>query len=300
MRLLTSVAFLLVVTAVAPARGADTGIQGGKIILRSGTLSFVSKDPLTPFPPLGSADDPSTGGATIDLIVPTASGAIVVPAGVGKPGWKTRTGAHGAYAYRNGGAPGGSSPVRSLSLRQGRVLKLTARAVPILLTAPLGSVGIRLTMGATRACALFGAPTIVKDTPGSFTARNAPAPADCSDATLGRLPVCGNGVIEAGETCEAADDAACPGHCAADCTCEAYCGDGTHDPGEQCDGTDFPPGFVFGGACANTEGAVPACQDNCTCCAIGLCHAGTFNVQCCPGFRCPLPLGPNDLTFCQR
>ncbi len=294
----TFVAVCLALAIATSALGADTGIAGQKLVLKvRGTkqkLVFASKDPSAPFPPIGSADDPSAAGVTIDVITPGATGALPVPAGVGNPGWVVKDATVDSYTYRNG------SSVRSLGLRQGRTLKLTARSVPIPMTAPLGSVGIRLTMGGTRICALFDGASVVADAAGSFTARASSAPADCSNTTLGHPAVCGDGVIEENEECEATSDAACPGQCAADCTCPPVCGDGQRDPDEECDGTDFPPfGSGAPAACANLGDAVPACQSDCTCCATLLCRAGTFQAECCPGLGCPLPLGPNDRKYCR-
>jgi hypothetical protein len=96
---------------------------------------------------------------------------------------------------------------------------------------------------------------------------------------------CGNGVLNAGEQCDGAADAACPGQCQPDCSC-AGCGNGVVDAGEQCDGSDdaLCPGQCLGSCqcpaavCGNgvKEGAeicdgadAPTCpgvcQPNCTC-----------------------------------
>jgi hypothetical protein len=293
----TFVALGLAFAIAAPALGADTGISGQKLVLKvRGTkqkLVFASKDPSTPFPPIGSADDPSVAGVTIDVITPGATGALAVPSGIGNPGWVVKDADVDSYTYRNG------TSVRSLGLRQGRTLKLTTRSVPIPMTAPLGSVGIRFTMGGTRVCALFDGASVVADAAGSFTARASSAPADCSTATLGHPAVCGDGVVEQNEECEATSDAACPGQCAADCTCPAVCGDGQRESAEECDGTDFPPFGTGPAACANLGDAVPACQSDCTCCATQLCAAGTFQATCCPGFACPPADGPNARAYCR-
>jgi hypothetical protein len=303
---------LLLLALVVPARAADTGVVGQKIVLKSRgatqKIVFTSKDPLLPFPPIGSADDPSTGGATIDLVTPGATGTLSIPAGVGNPGWKTKDAAVDSYAYKSAGA------VRSVSLKQGRVLKITTRTVPVAMTAPLGSVGLRLTMGSTRTCALFDAPTVVADVPGNFTARNAAAPSDCTNVTLGGVvacgdgliegaetceptndaacpgsctdctcDVCGNGAIEPSEACEASDDSACPGHCV-DCACEPFCGDDTIDPGEVCDGTAFDSNLF---QCTSVFG--PACMPDCSgCCSIAFCEGD----ECCPGYSCARRIGP--------
>jgi hypothetical protein len=90
--------------------------------------------------------------------------------------------------------------------------------------------------------------------------------------------LCGNGVLDAGESCDPPADAACPGACQPDCTC-ATCGDGlVNAPGEECDGADDA-------LCPGT------CQPDCTC-AAGTCGNGVAELgeQCdgddaaaCPG-----------------
>lgn len=275
------------------ALATDTGVAGQKLVLESrGTaqkLVFIAKDPLVPFPPIGSADDPSIGGAAIELVTSSGTGTLAIAGGLGNPGWRVAAGRVGGYVFKNGAA------VRSLRLRQGRVLKITARSVPLAMTTPLGGVGVRITMGSTRTCALFDGPTVVSDVAGSFVARNATAPADCTNASLGDPAVCGDGVIEDPETCEASDDAACPGHCV-DCACEPYCGDGAIDPGEVCDGMTFDP-FSF--ACPLQVG--PACAADCgSCCATQVCGSATGGYPCCPGSACPIPYGPGAVTSCRN
>ncbi len=89
---------------------------------------------------------------------------------------------------------------------------------------------------------------------------------------------CGNGMIDAGETCDPPNDAACTGACQANCTCPTCGDDSVNQPSEQCDGTD--------------DSACPdACQANCTC-GTGVCGNGMtdFGEDCdgadddaCPG-----------------
>jgi hypothetical protein len=291
--LAAGVGFLLAAAFPMALHAADTGISGQKIVLKSRgakqKLIFQSKDPAAPFPPIGSVDDPSAAGLTIEVVTPGGVGSLTASGGTG---WRSRDAAIDSYAFKGAS----SSPVRSIALKQGRTLKITTRSVPVAMTDPLGSVGLRLTMGGTRACALFDGATVVADVAGSFTAKTSAAPAECSLATLGHPSVCGNGVLEEGERCEATSDAACPGECQADCTCPPRCGDGLLDAGEQCDGATFGPWPP--NECADLGDAVPACQSDCTCCATRLCTAGTFMATCCPGFACPLPLGPNDRTYC--
>lgn len=230
----------------------------------------------------------------IEVVTPGAIAQLPVPAGFG---WNAGS---GTYRYANRLAPAGPSPVRTLTLRQGRVLKVNAKDLSLSLAAPLGSVGIRVTMGSTRTCAFFGGASIVSDQSGSFVARNAAVGGltDCSDYSLGLAPVCGNDLLEPGETCDGAATGACPGACEADCTCEPYCGDGALDTGEECDGTVFGSS-TLNQACTYLEGlATPACQDDCSCCALGVCSAFGFDAACCPGTYCPPRIGPNSISFC--
>lgn len=240
---------LLYASIASSAGAADTGIAGQKIILKvkgsTQKLVFSSNDPLVPFPPIGSADDPSLAGATIDIITPGQTGSLGLPRGMGNPGWRTKDAAVDSYTYKNGA-------VRSLTLKQGRTLKITGKNVPIALTAPLGSVAVRLTMGDTRACALFDPSTVVVDAAGNFTARSSSAPADCASSTLGGPAECGNDEI---------------------------------DPGEVCDGTAFNPDIF---SCTTEFG--PACRADCSgCCSVEVCDTAS---QCCAGRTCAPRIGP--------
>ncbi len=50
--------------------------------------------------------------------------------------------------------------------------------------------------------------------------------------------ICGNDLLERGEQCDGADDAACDGLCQPDCTCpDPVCGNNVTEGTEQCDGT---------------------------------------------------------------
>src|SRR3569833_2639974 len=59
--------------------------------------------------------------------------------------------------------------------------------------------------------------------------------------TLGcsQCAVCGNGVVESPEECDAGDKNGHPGSgCSKDCKKTSYCGDGHVDEGEECDAGD--------------------------------------------------------------
>src|SRR5262245_53377414 len=90
---------------------------------------------------------------------------------------------------------------------------------------------------------------------------DADPPADASTAAGARDappagPVCGNHVVEPGESCDDGDTIVGDG-CDAVCRYEAACGDGTPDPEEVCDDGNRLSGDGCRGDCAGEE----ACGD---------------------------------------
>ncbi|MBU1244836.1 hypothetical protein KKD52_13900 [Myxococcota bacterium] len=100
----------------------------------------------------------------------------------------------------------------------------------------------------------------------------------CDDGPRTAPPACGNGILEAGETCDGADfgpqtcanyglDAgtlACTAQCTIDlagCHNEPICGDGVRDPDEACDDADF--GDLTCASFGRDAGAL-ACTAACT------------------------------------
>ncbi|MFQ5665379.1 MAG: hypothetical protein ACE5I7_03005 [Candidatus Binatia bacterium] len=191
------VGLMCVTTLVLAAHALDQPISGVKLFLKrspSGKerMVFVSKDPNFLFPAIGSADDPangSPGGLLVELfsLNDSGGGLLVVPSGEGKPGWKVKDGSTKLYHFVNGKAPSGISPVRTALLRQGKRLKVIAKDAGLALTGPQGAVGLRITTGSLRSCALFGPSTVKKDQVDKFLAKGASPSslADCSDASLG-------------------------------------------------------------------------------------------------------------------
>jgi hypothetical protein len=185
-------ATLLALVVVAPAGAVDQPVDGVKLLLKqtqtSATLVFLSRDPDALFPALGGPDDPtgSPGGALVEVFSDSqGSASFPVPSS----GWKVSAGPPARIRFRNPDAPAGSSPVRLLLQKEGRVLKVLGKSVGILLLMPVpqGGMGIRVTMGSLRNCARFDAATIRKDEVGKFLAKGALASSipDCSDASLG-------------------------------------------------------------------------------------------------------------------
>src|SRR5262245_58804703 len=185
---------LSIVGLCVAAGAADRPISAAKLVLalkgNKAKLVFTSKDPGYVFPAIGSFDDPisgSPGGAYIHLFSPAEGEAVLyAPNSPGKPGWKQKDGTRDVQKFGNPDAPDAFSAVRSLVFREGRNIKLMARATGLPLALPEGSVGIRIETGFTRNCALFGPSTIRTDVPGRFEAKDALASAlaDCSDGSL--------------------------------------------------------------------------------------------------------------------
>jgi hypothetical protein len=270
-RALAAVVVGLLAGTVLPVAAIDQPISGKRLVIqRTGTtekLSFTSKDAAFLFPAVGSDDDPgigNPGGALVEIIVvsePTV--ALAVPPGTGVPGWRSTAGATHTHRWTNPSSPGGPSPVKSLRLRQGKVLTLLSRQVGLALAAPLPRVAIRVTMGNLRSCALFEGPSIRTNAAGRFVGVDAPAPAlaDCSDASLSGLPFCSvsgptcGGVCPAGEECASLGanppyrECGCLPIGSTPCTPNAPICGGACPAGPQCSPV-FPPG---------TSGAVVDC-----------------------------------------
>jgi hypothetical protein len=77
--------------------------------------------------------------------------------------------------------------VRLVLQKQGRVLKVTGKAVGLLLLVGVrGPAAIRLTSGTLRNCARFEGRAIRKNVPGKFIGKSRPGSSvvDCSDSSL--------------------------------------------------------------------------------------------------------------------
>jgi hypothetical protein len=330
MRASVRVAAGLVAVLVCASIGsaADHPIDGLRLVLKrsptKSSLVFVTRDPTFLFPAIGGPDDPSTGGATIEVFSPSeGSAAVQVPAGVGTPGWTVKSEGQPQYKFKNPDAPAGVSPVKLALLKSAKVLKVVSKDALLALSGAQGTVGIRITTGTLRNCALFDAPTIRKDETGVFSARNASAAVltDCSDGSLLGGPPTGS--------CEASPFPDCSGTCSGDGACagglgscfcispSSPCGDtspmcsGTCPDGEECVAYAanplpacqcLPPGVTpcgdpgpptCGGACPASDvcatiftSPVFGGQPACACGQAAPC--GPNGIQCPPGYGCAL------------
>jgi hypothetical protein len=190
---MTRAALALCLAIGATALAADQPITGAKLFLKrsaSGNerIVFVSKDPNALFPAIGSADDPGTGnpgGALVDLFSTSEPGgsSLAVPA----TNWTAKPGTTPSHRFFNRSAPDGLSSVRTVVLKRDRLVKVTGKGVGLALATSEGAVGIRITTGSLRNCALFGSSTVRRDEAGVFDAHNATTAglADCSNTSLG-------------------------------------------------------------------------------------------------------------------
>jgi hypothetical protein len=172
----------------------DSPVDADSILLRRGAsglekLSLVTRDAALPVP-LAANLTPVATGMTVEFFSENEGVAsIAVPTG---PGWKVEAepGKFG-YVFRSS-AQGGPSDLSRVALRARRVspstrsLKLSGKTVPLSLGGPQASLGIRITFGHDRICALFPAGSIQADGPSLFRARGASANdlSDCTDATM--------------------------------------------------------------------------------------------------------------------
>ena len=346
-RLAVTVTILSILAVEDIVAAAEQPISGTRLLLRRSTsgkekLAFVSKDPSFLFPTIGGPDDPSpfgSGGLVVELFAPStpAGVALDAPGGIGTPGWSVRTSTPPRLQYRNPSAPASPSTFRSITLRAGKVVKLTGRESGLDLSAPLGSVGIRITTGSLVSCARFGPATVQKDSGGTFSARNAVASAlvDCSDASLASgastttststvtsttaAPVCGDDVVnQASEQCDGTDRSLCEGF---------DCGPPGYSTACQCCGNTQVPTFPVALPCCDPAAQMvfaPSvalcvstdCSGPFTCtfgsCQNGSCCAGTgtpcgavggggssASVPCCdPAAVCGFPHNSFPTAFC--
>ena len=195
---------VLLLGSAGLAAAIDQPLRGDKLSLRRTAagkekLVFVSRSIMTTVPAPGSPDDPATGGATIELFSGTEGVAtFVVPSGTGQPGWAVDG---GRARYRNPTAPAGPTSLRLVSLQSTRRVKIVGRGVGLPLAGPQNRIGVRITTGTLRQCALFEDPSVRVDQAGEFFAGQTLTPGlgflpDCSDATLtGTLPLCSDGTF---------------------------------------------------------------------------------------------------------
>jgi len=169
----------------------DRALKGRKLLLRrasSGRESLtIDLRGLAPSPVRGGGDDPSLHGMTIELF--SAGGGTArfdLPPGTGTPGWRVRGAASVTYKYANPDAPAGPAPVKVVTLKGGRLVKIVGNGTGLAMDRVHGAVAVRVTVGRQRACGVFAGTAVARDQPGEFLGRKATtAVVDCSAASLG-------------------------------------------------------------------------------------------------------------------
>ncbi|HYC54713.1 MAG TPA: hypothetical protein VEL28_07230 [Candidatus Binatia bacterium] len=265
---------------IAAAHAADHPIAEARLSLRTdgggARMTFVGSDDALLAPTAGGADDPTSAGATLEVFSITDSTAVhPVPAS----GWTSKVASRTTFRFSNSDAPSGPSVARKAILVSGKSLKVLARSVAITMNTPMRAIAVRLTMGSTRYCAVFGGDAVTTDVAGKFSAKSTTAPADCSDQALrdvscsgGLYPSCGGDCLGGG-LCQNADGGAEACHCVA---ASQLCGgtsptcNGPCPSGQEC--VSMP----------STVGGVPECN----CIAAGADPCGTQGTPSCGG-ACP-------------
>lgn len=247
--------------------------------------------------------NPATNGAVIQLIVnggTPSTQTITLPPGSRWRGISQATPLDkGMWRYHES-AVSRVSPVSTLTYARSSsgkfklAVAFDGRYVPLDIGAPNPGTyaGMVLAIpGGDLYCTNFGGVaggTISRNDAVSFRVAKPTLEGTCPSGT----PVCGDGIVDAPfETCDVANDAACPGLCGANglpCLCP-FCGDATIDAGESCDGQ------AHLGSC--TEG----CSYSCTC---AVCGDGIVQtpVEGCDASSCYFPgltcAGPGDPNQC--
>jgi len=108
----------------------------------------------------------------------------------------------------------------------------------------------------------------------------------CNATCTGRIPLCGNGILEPGEDCDNGVNDGTYGTCAPGCKLAAYCGDHLTNGPEQCDNgaqnvslTTYDKDGV--GLCTVACTAAPRCGDGIVEAAFGeQCEGGPGCIDC--------------------
>jgi hypothetical protein len=192
----------LALSVVGPAMAVDYPIDAKRLVVKKNalgarSLKFVGVDSANAVPATVSPDNPAfgtPGGVVVDLFSGgEGQGSFSIPVGLGDPGWSAKPTPE--YRFKNVNAPVGPSLAKLAFLRWGAAIKLVTNDVPLPLDVPHGTLGIRITMGSVRLCALFYGAAVKKDVPWHFVGRKVSAGVipDCEDATLEGATVCNSG-----------------------------------------------------------------------------------------------------------
>lgn len=234
---------LLPLHALAAPGGAGRPIKGGKIDLRDSeeprkrraTFKTTKETAID----VATLPDPRRSGATLRIVGsgPGFGDSGDIPLDLGLWHGIGRPAGSKGYLFSDRDATNGVRKVQLKFGRYGGSLAISAGKEnwPLTLPKPQSEIAVRLAIDGVTYCARFGPETITHSEDDRFRARNAPALASCT-----------------------------PGRC----------GDGTVDPGEECDDGNLIDGDCCSSACLHEADGSP-CDDGLYCTATDTCSAGT-------------------------
>ena len=160
----------------------DDITPGKVVVVKTGKLAKIVAKPvpvISPFNlPSAPLVEPTAPGAvnTLALVDPIgAAGANMYPLAAGT--WTALGAPPTGYKYRGTGLPG--DPCKVVLIRT-TIVKAVCKGLDVTLAPPVGVLQVTLTVGTPgfqkQYCTLFGG-FFAKNIPGTFVARNAPAPA---------------------------------------------------------------------------------------------------------------------------
>jgi hypothetical protein len=169
---------------VEPHGAVSIWLISGKVLRVSdkatSRITLISTDTNVTSPAPDDQGAPTTGGAVLELISPATgeTDAFALPAA----NWKGLGTTAGSTGYRYTDTALAAGPCRKVRIQNGKRLRAQCQGAGISFSldeVSQGSLGLRLMLASgDRYCMLFGG-TIVKDEPGLFKAKDAPAPAAC-------------------------------------------------------------------------------------------------------------------------
>lgn len=193
--LLLALASTLLVAGPTAAVSADHPVAGTQLTLRTrgakGVMNLLLRDRSIPVPAVGSADDPSLGTVRVTLVARGTSETVTFQTIAAPDLWTVRSTPRAAiYGCRDRTATPFGGELRTVQMRTGGGVKLSAKSARFDETTVLDAVAVRVEYGATRICTLFDGDAVRRNRPGDFQARNADAAglADCNDWTLAGVP----------------------------------------------------------------------------------------------------------------
>lgn len=166
-----SLACVLAAAWLSSAPASDVPIQGDRA-----RLTDIPKDPRAQIVSYSAAIDlmninPAVSGSTLDIFSPTTGQQLTLTMPASQ--WK------GPLPGRHFRFSATGDPKIKAIIVNGRLLRIVVNGTGgFALGQPEGSIAVRLTIGGTRFCTVFGG-TITRDDGRRFSARQAPAPAAC-------------------------------------------------------------------------------------------------------------------------